>query len=156
MTEKSLKQFLDSFVELSQRDFKVQISPGNPKRFAAKYLAATRTITVYPKKLIERFAVEGAALHELAHHLSWREICQSRAASSSQRKLRRFHGKLFVKALDGLLRDFAFRYREHVKGILVFDPRRPSVAPRFVPFVRMTGRISVRQRLPTSRERGVL
>lgn len=73
------------------------------------------------------------------------------AASGSQRKLRRFHGKIFAKALDGLLRDFAFRYREHAKGILVFDPRRPSLAPRFVSFAQMGGRVSVRQRLVKNR-----
>ena len=112
----------------------------------ASYRPKTRTITIYREHSTNVFDLQGAAFHELAHHLlrSNRNVCE-RPANAAEGAAS--HGKAFIDQLDGVLRDFAFRYREHLKGIFVFDAKRPRLTPKFVYFKDLRGRISVRQRL---------
>ncbi|MFQ5683324.1 MAG: hypothetical protein ACE5HC_08645, partial [Candidatus Binatia bacterium] len=135
----TLNALLKSFCRQdSERDFQMVLSDRKPRNQRGLYRYKERTITLYPRTC-DAIEIYGAALHELAHHLLWK-----RHENSLQRRFHQgmtvpHHGKEFRKILDELLGTFNFHYRELLKGKLVFNKRKPTLPPRFVPFDRNSG-----------------
>lgn len=134
MTVSSIKKILDFFVEPRHRNFELCFGRGKPRKMVAMYLRKSRTITIYKEHFQNPFDVVGAALHELAHHLTWEFDDVSFTSARSQGKRFPRHGKEFRKHLNRLTRDFNFCYREHAQGVLVYNPRKPTRSPRFVTY----------------------
>lgn len=134
MTASSMKKILNSFVEPSHRNFELCFGSGKPRKMVASYLRQRRRVTIVTEYFDDPFDMVGAAMHELAHHLTWEFDAASFTSARSQKKRLPHHGKEFRKHLSRLIRNFFVRYREQVQGVLAYNPRKPARSPRFVTF----------------------
>ena len=135
MTPEKLRAFLNSLVLEADRDFVVEITEKTYRRRRAVYIHKSKppVIRIYGGQDQPALTLICAGLHELAHHLNhkihgelWRRMWRN--GHSVPR-----HGPAFRKSLDALIGQWNFRYRELLRGLIVFDPKRPTRPPRFSP-----------------------
>lgn len=130
----TVKALLDSLCQDGERDFRIVYSRRSPRLRDGNYRARQKRITLYPNKHPNSLNFIGVALHELAHHLHFTRHFHELSSRFHQGKRVPVHGKDFKEILDQILGAFNFRHREHFKGVMKFDRRRPGRPPRFVPF----------------------
>lgn len=134
MTAEKLKLILDSLVAKEDRDFTVEIMDRVHKRIRGFYLHKRRIIRVYGGERQDFIRLIMVGIHETAHHLDYKSNgdCWYSLRHAGKRIPR--HGRDFKNAMDNLVGLFNFRYREVLRGIIVYDRRRPARPPRFERF----------------------
>ena len=140
MTSEKLEIILDSLVTKEERDFTVRISRRRTKRCMAIYHSGYREIAIYnglkSQTTEECLRILALGLHELSHHIDHKRNKHAWYALRLSGRRRSWHGPTFVKTLDSLIRQFNRHYSAHLKGLIVFNKRRPTRPPRFEKFVK--------------------
>ena len=134
MTVDKLKLFLNAFIQPDERDFSILYPNGLPRRRRGNYWRRQKRIDLYPKTFKNDFDLIGCAFHELTHHLVWERHCATMAGRWFKGQRIMAHGKEFKAVLETLLGTFNYQYRELIKGLIVYNRRKPRLPPRFVPF----------------------
>lgn len=136
-----LKTLLDSFVrEEKERNFQLVFSTTRSCYRRGSYCIRDKKIFLYarepqglPKTLFGQLNLLATAFHELSHHLDWSRNGQIYVGRLRQGKRLTAHGSGFKKILDELLDAFNRRYKERLKGVMIYDRRNPRRTPKFVP-----------------------
>jgi hypothetical protein len=136
MTSEKLKIILDSLVTKEERDFRVRISRRKTTRRMALYHSRNREIVIFngqqsSQTKEESLKMLSLGLHELAHHIDHKANKHVWYALWLSGRRRSLHGTSFVKTLDSLIGRFNFHYSGYLKGMIVFNKRRPARPPTF-------------------------
>ena len=107
----------------------------------AIYHSGRKEIVIYngeksEKTVQESLRILSLGLHELSHHIDHKRNKHAWYALRLSGRRRSLHGPTFVKTLDSLIRQFNRHYSAHLKGLIVFNKRRPTRPPRFEKFVK--------------------
>ena len=147
MTSEQVKNILDSLVTKEERDFSVRLCGRKTKRCMAIYHSGHREIAIYnglkSQTTEECLRILALGLHELSHHIDHKQNKHAWYALRLSGRRRSLHGATFVKTLDSPIRQFNRHYSAHLKGLIVFNKRRPTRPPRFEKFVK--GRPNITQ-----------
>lgn len=135
MNSEKLKMFLDSLVDAEDRDFAVEIRNKKLSRRLGMYIHRQKKIVVYGGQDQNSLYFVCVGLHELAHHIDWKKHGDWHRSLWYQGKRIPRHGKSFTSALEKLVGEWNFRYREHLKGLIEYNRKRRATPLKFSTFL---------------------
>jgi hypothetical protein len=136
MTSEKLKIILDSLVTKEERDFTVRISRRKTTRRMASHHSGHREIVIYNGQkseltIQESLRILSLGLHELSHHIDHKNNKHRWYALWLSGRRRSLRARSCIKTLNTLIGRFNFHYNGYLKGMIVFNKRRPARPPTF-------------------------